>query len=206
MSGWDKARTLQPLSEVTVPDLCVGHRGDPQHTSLLPADRDRVLLPSATLGTCQPNGGECAHAVQAVLVGVGILGLDSGCQMDFITLLMGAHPQLRTGSCRSCWVLTERRLLNQDKTRPSPRMERMMMRRMGPMGVRLWLWEMALGWENVISGLVALEKNGVKGRPGGSEMFRVVYLDVLWCPTIFHVYCPAWVSWALSVTNCAVPP
>lgn len=55
-------------------------------------------------------------------------------------------------TCRSCWVLGEWRLLNQAKTRPSPRMERMRRRRrMGPMGVRLWRWGMASGWENVIS-------------------------------------------------------
>lgn len=55
-------------------------------------------------------------------------------------------------TCRSCWVLGERRLLNQYNTRPSPRMERMTRRRMGPMGVRVWRWGMALGGENVISG------------------------------------------------------
>ena len=37
------------------------------------------------------------------------------------------------------------------------------------------------------------------------ETFRVVISTFLWRPFRFHLYCPAWMSWASSITRCASP-
>lgn len=37
------------------------------------------------------------------------------------------------------------------------------------------------------------------------ETFRVVISTFLWRPVRFHLYCPAWVSWAFSIIRCASP-
>lgn len=57
------------------------------------------------------------------------------------------------------------------------------------------------GWTRDLPG-----GDGVKGGSQGSETFRVVNTIFLWPPTSCHLYCPAWVSWASSVSSCATPP